>query len=547
MRAKIGRYIDKFLRAVKLKPLSLAEKCRLQFGGAVLLILTLALLIPYKWMDKLTDKIALDAGRAIALTVFERHFRIDHDPEKNLPELQESGIVRQSENNSVTWIRLDNDTNADLKEFSARQKEVVELLTTDENRYEQAWIDDTANIPQNNYVMIVRASDECILCHNPDGSAAAFNKNQNIGAVIVQTPARELSHTRGMNRLWISVAGILAATGAMIAFYTIAQRIILRPIRQLRALVNNVAEGNLDARSSIKTDDEYEKLSNAFNDMLDGLQESQQKLRQANIQLDAKIAQLSDRNIELFKANKLKGEFLANMSHEFRTPLNAILGFAQILREKPDADIEKSKRYAENIITSGRSLLNMINDLLELAKAEAGKISLRIETTSVHQLCESLAMFFGPMTDQRNITIELDIEKDIPLIRTDHGKLQQILYNLLSNAVKFTPNQGNVTISAARLGEKNIRISVSDTGSGIAPENIDSIFEKFRQGDGSITRNEDGTGLGLAICKELAALLAGAISVESVVDSGSTFHLDIPISLHVESDHQNDIPQAQGI
>ena len=157
----------------------------------------------------------------------------------------------------------------------------------------------------------------------------------------------------------------------MVAFYSIAQRIILRPIRQLRALVGNVAEGNLDARSAIKTGDEYEKLSDAFNEMLDGLQESQEKIRQANVQLDAKIAQLSDRNIELFKANKLKSEFLANMSHEFRTPLNAILGFAQLLREKPADAPEKSKRYAENIIASGRSLLNMINDLLDLAKAQA--------------------------------------------------------------------------------------------------------------------------------------------------------------------------------
>jgi signal transduction histidine kinase len=334
-----------------------------------------------------------------------------------------------------------------------------------------------------------------------------------------------------MNRLWTSIAGLLAAIGAMVAFYIIVQRVILRPIRQLRAMVNNISEGNLDARSAIKSGDEYERLSDAFNDMLDGLQESQEKLRQANKNLDAKIAQLSDRNIELFKANKLKSEFLANMSHEFRTPLNAILGFAQLLRERPADDIEKSKRYAENIITSGRSLLNMINDLLDFAKAEAGRIEVRIEKMSIRQLCENLTGFFVPLTEQKKIELALDIADDIPLVQTDYGKVQQILYNLLSNAIKFTSEGGSVRISAAMAGDVTVRISVADTGCGIAEEHKDRIFEKFRQLDGSITRQGSGTGLGLAICKELAELLAGSISVQSEVGKGSVFSLEIPVNL----------------
>ena len=213
--------------------------------------------------------------------------------------------------------------------------------------------------------------------------------------LAVQTPARELGWTLFMNRLWIVVAGLLAATGAMVAFYTITQRVILRPIRQLRAMVNNVAEGNYDTRSAIRTGDEYERLSDAFNHMLDNLMDSQHKLERANAQLDAKISELSGKNVELYKANKLKSEFLANMSHEFRTPLNAILGFAELLREKPAADAEKSRRWAENIISSGRSLLNMINDLLDLAKAEAGKMELRVEKTSIPQLLEGLTAFFS--------------------------------------------------------------------------------------------------------------------------------------------------------
>ncbi|GAF78933.1 unnamed protein product, partial [marine sediment metagenome] len=326
-------------------------------------------------------------------------------------------------------------------------------------------------------------------------------------------------------------------TGAIVAFYWITQRVILRPIRQLRAIANNVAEGNLDIRSAIKTGDEYEKLANAFNNMLDGLQATQEKLRQANKQLDAKIAELSERNIELFKANKVKGEFLANISHEFRTPLNAILGFAQVLREKPQSAIggEKAQRYAENIITSGNSLLNMINDLLDLAKTQAGKMELHIEKTSVQQLCKALVSSFSLLTKKKKVKVKLLVDSDIPILSTDAGKVQQILYNFLSNAVKFTPPRGKIEIRAQMTDEKTVRIAVSDNGCGIAESDREKIFEKFRQADGSITRESTGTGLGLTISTELAAMLAGSIGLQSELDKGSTFWIDIPVTITKEA------------
>lgn len=536
---KVRSYIDKILRLVRLKPLSLAEKCRLQFGGAVLFSLALALAIPYFWMNKLTEKNPLVAGRAVTNTIFERHLQVADPTEKTLPILTENGLVKVPENRAVKWLLFETTEKTKPFDLTSQQEKNIELLKLDQHRNDIAWTDKSKPIPVNNYIRIVCATESCISCHNAQGSASAYNKNQLVGALIVQTPARELAWTVWMNRIWILIAGLLAATGAMVAFYTIAQRVILRPIRQLRALVNNIAEGNLDARSAIKSGDEYEKLSEAFNAMLDGLQESQEKLRQANKQLDAKIGQLSDRNIELFKANKLKSEFLANMSHEFRTPLNAILGFAQLLREKPSEDIEKSKRYAENIVTSGRSLLNMINDLLDLAKAQAGKMTLRIEKTSIPELCRGLAAFFSPLTEERLIKVKLSIDDDIPLVNTDSGKLQQILFNLLSNAVKFSPDKGKIEISAKMLDDFTVRIAITDTGPGISQADQENIFEKFRQIDGSITRQTDGTGLGLAICKELADLLAGAISLESQTGKGSTFYINIPVSLPAESLDKN--------
>ncbi len=270
MLTQLRVYIDKFLRMARLKPLSLAEKCRLQFGSAVLFSLTLALLIPYFWMGKLTEKIALDAGRAVADSVFERHLQVNKDTEKGLPRLEESGVVRTSQNRAVRWIRLGTDDKVDEADLSDRQIKEIERLREDEQRYDLSWVDKTAEVSKNNYIQIVRAADSCISCHNSQGSAGAFNKNQIIGALVIQTPAREIAKTVLMNRICIIVGWLLAATGAMIAFYSIAQRIILSPIRQLRALVNNITEGNLDARSAIKSNDEYEKLSDAFNNMLDG-------------------------------------------------------------------------------------------------------------------------------------------------------------------------------------------------------------------------------------------------------------------------------------
>jgi len=335
-----------------------------------------------------------------------------------------------------------------------------------------------------------------------------------------------------MNRIWTFMAGLIGATGAMIAFYWITQRVILRPIRQLRALANNVAEGNLDIRSSIATADEYEKLAEAFNHMLDHLQAAQEELREANRQLDAKIIELSQSNIELFKANKLKSEFLANMSHEFRTPLNAILGFAQVLREKPSLlKREKGQRYAENIITSGNRLLGMINDLLDLAKTQAGRMELHVAQASVSQICESTVSSFALLARKKKIRIYLEISPNVPLITTDAGKVQQVLYNFLSNAVKFTPFKGRIDVLASMPDDKTVRIAISDTGCGIAPEDLELIFEQFRQADGSLTREAPGSGLGLAISKELAGMLAGSVGVRSQVGIGSTFWLDLPIAL----------------
>jgi two-component system sensor histidine kinase BarA len=549
MRIDLKRIRRKLLKPLRLWPLSLAKKVQVTFGAAVVLVLALALAIPYIWMGQLIKKDLLDAGRARSQTLLDRHFQLRQTPETALAPLDETGQAADANDPDMRWIRF---TEAEAKQplqLADEQRKMIDSLKAGQDRDDNVRLTKKEGRLESNYVRVFRATENCRSCHYPQGLPSAFELNKPIGAVLIRSRdlAGEIGETVFMNRLWIVVAGLIGGTGAIVAFYMITQRLILRPIRQLRALANNVAEGNLEIRSSIATHDEYEKLARAFNHMLDTLQATQEKVRQANKQLDTKIAELSERNIELFKANKVKSEFLANISHEFRTPLNAILGFAQVLREKPhELNKEKAQRYAENIITSGNSLLNMINDLLDLAKTRAGKMELHTEQTSVDTLLKDVLSQFSLLTKKKKIKVKLFLDSDLPPLMTDVGKVQQILYNFLSNATKFTPSRGRIEIRArfpspgaqgAGPDSRMVRIAVTDTGCGIAEADREKIFEKFRQADGSITRESTGSGLGLAISTELAAMLAGSIGMESPPkgqSQGSTFWLDIPVTLTSE-------------
>jgi two-component system sensor histidine kinase BarA len=550
MRINVWHIWRRLLRFLRFWPLPLAKKVQITFGAAVLLILTLALSIPYIWMKQLITKDLLDAGRSRSMVMFDRHFQ-SKEPNQARQPLDSFGQARDPNDTEISWIRFTEDDENVLLGLYKDVIDMIENLKNDPERDENIVLIKNKNGLESHYVRIFRTTGRCISCHNPQGSAGPFTLNKLIGAVHIQSHdlSSEISKTVFMNVIFIVVAGLIGGAGAIVVFYMITQRLILRPIRQLRALANNVAEGNLEIRSSIATRDEYEKLAKAFNHMLDTLQATQKKLSHANKQLDAKIAELSTRNIELFKANKIKSEFLANISHEFRTPLNAILGFAQVLKDKPLLlKKEKAQRYAENIITSGNNLLNMINDLLELAKTQAGKMELHIGETSISDLLENLLSQFSLITKNKKIKVKLIVQPDLPLIVTDVGKVQQILYNFMSNAVKFTPARGRIEIEAQfpSPGDKGtgpeprmIRISVTDTGCGIAESDRQKIFEKFRQADGSLTRETTGTGLGLAICTELATMLAGRIGMESPPKGrsvGSTFWLDIPITLTKQED-----------
>lgn len=252
------------------------------------------------------------------------------------------------------------------------------------------------------------------------------------------------------------------------------------------------------------------------------------------------------RNAE--EANRAKSQFLANMSHELRTPLNAIIGFSEILEDGTFGPLNpKQTRYVANVLSSGRHLLQLINDVLDLAKVESGKLELNTEDFAPRQALENVLVVCKTLADKKGIAVSIECDTNLPLVHADQSKFKQVLYNLLSNAVKFTPDGGAVKVTCAVVSEgiagtgapgqtplkiRCLRVSVSDTGIGIKPADHTRVWKEFEQVDSTYARAQMGTGLGLALTKKLVELHGGRIWLESegIEGKGSTFTFDLPLA-----------------
>jgi signal transduction histidine kinase len=242
--------------------------------------------------------------------------------------------------------------------------------------------------------------------------------------------------------------------------------------------------------------------------------------------------EIEDKSRQIEAANRHKSEFLANMSHELRTPLNAIIGFSEVLRERMFGELnEKQAEYTEDILSSGRHLLSLINEILDLSKVEAGRMELEVAAFDLPLAIENARTFVRERATKHGITLDLDVDRRLGDYVGDERKIKQVLLNLLSNAVKFTPEGGRIGINA-RQTNGAVEISVSDTGIGITPEDQATIFEEFRQVGGDYAHKKEGTGLGLTLAKKFVELHGGKIWVESEVGKGSTFTFTLPIGPH---------------
>ncbi len=243
--------------------------------------------------------------------------------------------------------------------------------------------------------------------------------------------------------------------------------------------------------------------------------------------------QLSLANAELAKVTRLKDEFLSTMSHELRTPLTAIIGLAEVLKEEVYGNLtSKQEKSVNTIEESGRHLLELINDLLDLSKIESGKMELQYSSVSPHTLTESSLIFVRQQAQNKQITLINKIPQDLTVIQADERRMRQIFINLLSNAVKFTPDGGQISLEATEdVGKQITKISVIDTGIGIKIDHLDQLFQPFVQLDSSFSRRYAGTGLGLALVHRLADLHGGSVAVESEINQGSRFSVILPWKL----------------
>jgi two-component system sensor histidine kinase BarA len=385
----------------------------------------------------------------------------------------------------------------------------------------------------------IRATESCLVCHRQrqsENGPVALQEGDLLGMAKISLPLETIESARHQANAFVITSEFIKVVLAIVAIYLVVRYVITKPVLHLKKVSDAIAHGNLDMRADIRTGDEFEELSHAFNRMLRHLVTVQDELREVNADLDGKVDELAQVNLKLYETNNMKNEFLATMSHELRTPLNSILGFSDVLCAADNLD-ERQQRYASNIATSGKSLMALINDVLDLAKIESGKMDIHPAEFTVEDLIERHAATMIPIAERRNIALSSSVEPNLPKLFQDPGKLQQILNNLLSNAIKFTPEGGRVRVSAEKRDSKNVALIVEDNGIGIPLDEQERIFEKFRQGKGvpgqedALTRKYEGTGLGLSIVKELSLLLGGEVSLESEFGKGSTFSVVVPLIL----------------
>jgi signal transduction histidine kinase/ActR/RegA family two-component response regulator len=254
----------------------------------------------------------------------------------------------------------------------------------------------------------------------------------------------------------------------------------------------------------------------------------ERKVRERTQELEVVNQKLSESNRELQRVNSLKSEFLANMSHELRTPLNAIIGFSELLLDPTFGALnEDQKGYTSDILSSGRHLLELINDILDLSKIEAGKMRLAKEVFEIGPVVEEAMALLRVEAGRKSLRLTSQVEEPRALVEADRSKIKQVMYNLLSNAVKFTPPGGRVTLTAATTGD-DLRFEVIDSGIGIRPEDQERIFEAFTQVDGSLARQYQGTGLGLTLVRRFVEMHGGRVEIWSRPDEGSRFTILIP-------------------
>ena len=336
----------------------------------------------------------------------------------------------------------------------------------------------------------------------PVADALASRTRRQADALVAQNRS---SFTSSRNIL-IGVAAGTLALAVLLGF--VLSWSLIAPLRRTEARLAEIAEGDFSGHVEVPNRDEVGSLAANVNRMND---------------------ELGRVYGELETASRHKSEFLATMSHELRTPLNAIIGFSEVLREQMFGSLnERQLSYVDDVLAAGHHLLSLINDVLDLAKIEAGRMDLDLGRFSLADVLQSGMTMHGERASRVGIALGLRVVPEEIVLTADERRVRQIVFNLLSNAIKFTPRNGRVDV-AARLRDGVVEVAVSDTGAGIAAGDRERIFEEFDQGSGAAARDAGGTGLGLPLARKFVELHGGRLWVESTVGAGSTFRFTLPV------------------
>ena len=541
---------------------SLERKCRFLFGLCLFVLIAGS----FWWYGSRTERLVYATTRAtgrhlVDAIMLQYHWKTLEKEQQYASTIE--GLSKLLQTERYEWRLLDPDATPDERAAYQRLDAAVLDYFAERGSPEAAAAAGgtppveyrefrTADSSEYHYYQPIHARKSCLVCHEYHGAAGAaaagdperrrFAEGELMAVVKVVMPDAATRKAINWNRAILLATAIMTVFLAMLVAYAIVRYVIVKPLEHLRNVSEEVRRGNVEARADVHTADEFEELGVAFNRMLRGLVDSQQELRKANEALDVKVDELARVNLNLYEMNRLKGDFLATMSHELRTPLNSIIGFSDVLGSIDSLD-DKQRRYVENIRSSGRMLLEMINDILDLAKIEAGKMEVRPTVFPLEAVVAAQGDMVRPLAERKRIDLAWTVGPGLEAVEQDQAKVQQILANLLSNAVKFTPEGGSVAV-AARVdpdAADGFLVEVADTGVGIAEEEQQAIFEKFRQGrrlsggDDAMTREFSGTGLGLSIVRELCRLLGGDVTVTSQLGRGSRFTVRLPRRLSAET------------
>lgn len=416
-----------------------------------------------------------------------------------------------------------------------RERDIIERFKADPNLKEWRGVIKRGGKSYLSVATPIRTTPDCMVCHSTLENAPAELRRyyadadgwgydddevsiKSVGVLLQETTATSL---RNAFFMLSPILGLILLL--LVAANVLFNRFVTTPINTLRNGARKIRSGEYGHRIAQLHDREFTALAGSFNEMAASIEQDIEARKQAELSM-------SEAKMDAVYANKAKSEFLASMSHELRTPLNAVLGYAQMLQYNPSTPLtETQSQYIDSIVSGGNHLLELVNDILDLAKIESNQINLTITEVDVCTVVNDTIAMAEQLGKARAISIDNRIDCVDTRLRTDEVRLKQVVLNLLTNAIKFNRDNGSVIINAKSVTPGFLRIFVTDTGCGIPEEDRASVFHMFRRLEDDVMIAREGIGIGLSVSKLLIERMAGRIGVDSVVGEGSTFWVELPL------------------